>query len=123
MRSQNSPNPRTMSPAFNRGGTPNGQHSPGMQNFSQPNAASAFTQQNTSYHAPIARPAATLPQFNDDLRQPALPFANPSRRGSPASDNADRWRVDMYVAHDGFPANFDVNAYVVKWSAGVRKSS
>ena len=96
VRSQNSPQLRTLSPAaqLNRNVTPNGgRQSPGMQNFSQPN--NTFTQQSTAYHAPIARPAATLPQFNDDLRGPSLPFATPSRHGSPASDNGDRWRVGV----------------------------
>lgn len=96
-RGPNSPNLRTLSPALNapysRSASGSGRNSPNFHNFSQP--AGGFTQQSTAYHAPIARPAASLPQAGSDLRGPALPFANSSRRASPASDSADKWRVGV----------------------------
>lgn len=91
-RGPNSPVIRTLSPAMGANAN-HGRRSPAVQNFSQPNV---FTQQNTAYHAPIARPAVPLPQLNDDLRTPALPFAAPVRTASPAnSENNDRWRVGV----------------------------
>lgn len=92
-RGQQSPAIRSLSPAVG-GPATNGRRSPGVQNFSTPNV---FTTQNTAYHAPSARPAATLPQLTDDLRTPALPFAQQSRSSSPAASDsgADRWRVGV----------------------------
>lgn len=91
---QNSPVIRSLSPAVGSNHIA-GRRSPvPVPNSSTPNA---FTQQNTAYHAPIARPAATLPNLNDDLRAPALPFATPSRTASPTGSDAgaDRWKVGV----------------------------
>lgn len=91
---QNSPLIRSLSPAIG-GPHVTGRSSPvPVQNFSNPNG---FTQQNTAYEAPAARPAAALPGLHDDLRAPALPFSGSSRTGSPAPSDggADRWKVGV----------------------------